>query len=88
MLTERFAQLPDLFAPRTRLIFLVALFVVFALSLTARIAQLHKWQTSPEVFFSGEVPVAGTDSYHFFRHAREVKTKHLEGAFGGFAPCP
>jgi dolichyl-diphosphooligosaccharide--protein glycosyltransferase len=38
-----------------------------------RVWQWYDWTSAPEAHFAGEVVVAGIDSYHFFRVARDMR---------------
>jgi len=66
-------------APHALPLFLAALAVVFLASVYPRIAQYEDWLESPERFFSRGVPVAGTDSYLFFRYAKEYERGQAPG---------
>ena len=72
-MTKLRPQLLDSRASHALPVFLMALFIAFALSLTSRVVQLREWQGSPETFSSRGVPVAGADSYFFFRYAQDYK---------------
>ena len=72
-MTKLRPQLLDSRASHALPVFLVALFIAFALSLASRVVQLREWQGSPETFSSRGVPVAGADSYFFFRYAQDYK---------------
>jgi len=52
---------------------LAGLVAIFLLSIYFRVAELRAWEREPERFFAGEVPVAGTDSFLYFRFAREAQ---------------
>jgi len=52
-------------------LFLAALAAIYLWSLHGKLAEYRGWQAAPERLFAGQVPVAGTDSYLYFRRARE-----------------
>jgi asparagine N-glycosylation enzyme membrane subunit Stt3 len=54
---------------RSRVYLAGVLLFVLGLSLAPRIAQWSAWQAQPDRYFSEGVPVASSDSYHWFRYA-------------------
>lgn len=59
----------------SRALFVLALCATFAFSLAPRLEQLDRWRNRPQEYYAGSVPVSGSDSYYWFRMARE----HAEG---------
>jgi dolichyl-diphosphooligosaccharide--protein glycosyltransferase len=58
--------------PGSHALFLIAVAATFLVSLYPRLAQWREWTSHPDRYFSRGVPVASTDSYHWFRLAEEI----------------
>ena len=54
-------------------LFAILLAATLALSYGARLRHLHAWDAQPEASFSRGVPASSSDSYYWFRVAREVR---------------
>ncbi len=54
-------------------LFAAGLAAIYLLALGLRAAELLAWEREPERHFADGVPVAGTDSYLYFRYAREAQ---------------
>jgi len=62
----------------SRLLFGLALCATFAFSLAPRIEQLRLWDADPTTYFAESVPISSTDSYYWFRMAREYRNSDGE----------
>jgi hypothetical protein len=62
----------------SRLLFGLALCATFAFSLAPRIEQLRLWDADPTAYFAESVPISSTDSYYWFRMAREHRNSDGE----------